>query len=114
VDPFPDFEDPEENNWVLPKDPSPASVPNNTSSWGPIYFWRGLANPRQLPLSVALTREITSPWRRGLGLVVRARHQRAFALGLWRRGLAPSILSKSPREQDWQDVAKRAEKLKTT
>ena len=109
-----DFEDPDENEWVLPDLPSPTSVPDNTSSWGPLYFWRGVANPAQSRVSIALTREITPPWRRGLGISVRRSHSSgggARAVGLWFRGRPPRILSDSPVEQDWHEVVKRSDKL---
>jgi hypothetical protein len=109
-----DFEDPDENEWVLPETPSLTSVPDNTSSWGPLYFWRGIANPAQSRVSVAVTREITPPWRRGLGITVRRSHSSggaARAVGLWFRGRPPRILSDAPVEQDWQDVVRRSNEL---
>jgi hypothetical protein len=105
------YDDPEENEWVLPEIPSLDSVPDNTSTWGPWYLWRGPANPAQAPLSLAVTREITPPWRRGLGLVLRHRHQQAWAFGLWFRGPEPQILSKAPGEKNWRAVVKRSNKL---
>ena len=104
------YEDPEENNWILPSLPDASSVPDNTSSFWIFYFWRGLPNPRQHRLSVALTREITPPWRRGLGIMLRKK-QHAVALGVWIRGKAPRILSDSPLERDWRDTVARARDL---
>jgi hypothetical protein len=104
------YEDPDENEWVLPDLPSPSSVPDNTSCFGPFYFWRGEANPAQAQISVAITREITPPWRRGLG-IVRRKGSSAKALGLWFRGRPPRILNESPVEKDWQEVVKRASEL---
>jgi hypothetical protein len=110
------YEDPEENNWVLPSLPDPHSVPDNTSCFGPLYFWRGVPNPRQTRVSVAVTREITPPWRRGLGLSYRTSRARgatkAWAFGIWIRGKVPRILSESPLVRDWQQVVSDADKLK--
>jgi hypothetical protein len=106
-----DYEDPEENNWVLPSPPDLASVPDNTSCFGPLYFWRGFANPAQTRVSIAVTREITPPWRRGLGISVRRSGSRGVAVGLWFRSRPPQILSEAPPERDWQDVVRRANEL---
>jgi hypothetical protein len=114
MDPVLDYEDPDENEWVLPETPSPASVPDNTSCWGPLYFWRGIANPSQTKVSVAVTREITSPWRRGLGITVRRSRSSggsARAIGFWFPGRPPRILSDTPLEKDWQEVVRRANEL---
>lgn len=117
MDPDPDldlYDDPEENEWVLPELPSLDSVPDNTSCWGPLYFWRGVANPAQKIVTIALTREITPPWRRGLGVTVRrsrSKGAKARAVGVWLRGREPRILSEPPLEQDWQVVVKRATDL---
>jgi hypothetical protein len=105
-----DYEDPEENEWVLPEVPSPDSVPDNTTCHGPLYFWRGEANPRQTLFSVAITREITAPWRRGLGLTLR-KGATAKAVGLWFRGRPPRILGEAPVEKDWKKVVKRSGEL---
>jgi|SRR5215831_1665684 len=103
-----DFEDPEdENRWVLPSLPDPTSVPDNTKSWWIFYSWAGEPNPWQRRVSVAITREILPPWRRGLGIMWR-RSTRAYALGIWTPGQAPRILSDSPLEKDWQQTAARA------
>jgi hypothetical protein len=107
-----DYEDPDENEWVLPPLPSPTSVPDNTSCFGPLYFWRGVANPAQARISTAVTREITSPWRRGLGITVRSKAGAAHAIGLWFRGKPPRILSEAPVEKDWQDVVRRDSELR--
>jgi hypothetical protein len=105
------YDDPEEDlDWELPLEPDPALVPEDTGSWWVFYNWRGRPNQWQWPLSVAVTREITHPWRRGLGIMLR-RKQRAFAWGVWTRGKAPRILSDAPAEKDWQAVAMRAENL---
>jgi hypothetical protein len=107
------YADPEtENNWVLPQLPHPLSVPDNTSSFSVFYFWRGKPNPRQKRVSVALTREILPPWRRGAGIMWRWSHQ-AYALGVWTPGQAPRILSDSPEEKDWQQVVARANSLES-
>jgi hypothetical protein len=108
------YEDPEENNWVLPSLPDPASVPDNTSSWGPFYFWHGLVNPAQARVSVAVTREITPPWRRGLGISLRrkrATQTRGLAVGIWLAGREPTLLSEPPPEKDWREVVSRANRL---
>jgi hypothetical protein len=107
----PDY-DPEENEWVLPSLPDASSVPDNTESWWIFYHWSGQPNPRQRRLSVALTREITPPWRRGLGIMLRKKHH-AFALGVWIRGKAPRILSTSPLERDWHETVARASDLES-
>lgn len=102
-------EDPEANTWVLPSLPDPASVPDNTSCFGPFYFWRGVANPAQARVSVAVTREITPPWRRGLGVTVRRSHAKglkAYAVGMWWPGKAPRILTEAPVELAWRDVVR--------
>jgi len=111
-DSFDSYEDPETNNWVLPSLPDASSVPDNTKSWWVFYFWHGAANPHQRHVSVAVTREITPPWRRGLGIMV-TKKPRAFAVGVWLRGKAPRILSDSPVEKDWHDVAARATDLES-
>jgi hypothetical protein len=112
MDPALDYEDPEENNWVLPDISNPTSVPDNTSCYGPLYFWRGIANPAQARVSIAVTREITPPWRRGLGISVCSKKRAGRAIGLWFRGRPPRILSEAPVEQDWQEVVRRANELK--
>lgn len=104
------YEDPEANDWVLPQLPDLASVPDNTSCIGPLYFWRGDANPAQARISVAVTREITPPWRRGLGVTVRGAHakgSKAYAVGMWWRGKAPRILTQAPTELEWKGVVRR-------
>lgn len=109
-----EYDDPEENDWVLPSAPDPVSVPENTSNFGPLYFWRGVANPAQAWVSVAVTREVTPPWRRGVGLVVRRSHakgSRAYAAGIWWPGQAPRILSQAPVERKWEDVVWRSGEL---
>lgn len=107
-----DPEDPEtENLWVLPSPPDPSSVPDNTKSWWIFYFWRGEPNPWQRVVSVAITREITPPWRRGLGIM--AKRHRACALGIWLPGQAPRILVDSPEEKNWQRIAARAKDLES-
>jgi hypothetical protein len=103
-----DYDDPEENEWVLPDLPSPDSVPDNTSCFGPLYFWRGDANPAQRKVAVAVTREITPPWRRGLGVTIRSSEGLARAFGLWWRGKPPRILSEAPEEKNLQAVVKRS------
>ena|SRR5215467_5616892 len=109
----PAYEDPEsENNWVLPSLPDASAVPDNTSSWWVLYTWHGEANPHQRWLSVAVTREILPPWRRGLGIMLRKK-PRAFALGVWLRGQAPRILSDSPLERDLAQTVARANNLES-
>jgi hypothetical protein len=108
----PDSRDPEENEWVLPSLPDASSVPDNTKSWWALYFWSGQPNPHQRWLSIALTREITPPWRRGLGIMLRKKH-RASALGVWIRGKAPRILSDSPLERDLHETVARASDLES-
>ena len=102
----------ESEKWVLPRSPNPLSVPDNTKSWWVFYTWRGEPNPSQRHLSIAITREITPPWRRGLGIMWRRKH-RASALGVWIRGHAPRILSDSPSEKDWRKTAARASNLES-
>jgi hypothetical protein len=105
------FEDPEtENRWVLPSLPNPASVPDNTKSAWIFYFWSGAPNPWQRRISVAITREITPPWRRGIGIMCRG-SRTAWAAGIWVRGTAPRILTDTPAETDWQKTAARAKDL---
>jgi hypothetical protein len=107
-----DYDDPEEDDWVLPLQPDPALLPDNTSSWGPLYFWRGCPNPKQLLVSIAVTREISPPWRRGLGIVVRNwKATKGVAIGLWVAGPPPSILKTEPREENLQRVLERANAL---
>lgn len=105
-----DFEDPEENNWKLPSLPDVTRLPDNTKCWGPLFLWRGMPNPRQFPVSVALTREITPPWRRGLGVVFK---WPGVAFGFWRAGPAPRILRGAPAEKDWRKVVARANRLES-
>jgi hypothetical protein len=107
-----DYDDPEEreNQWVLPSLPDPALVPDNTKSCWIFYAWRGEPRQGQWPVTVAVTREITAPWRRGLGIMLR-RKDRASAVGVWMRGKPPRILSDAPAEQDWHDVVTRANDL---
>lgn len=106
------YEDPEENNWVLPSLPDPSSVPDNTKSWWILYSWSGEPNPWQRRVSVAVTREILPPWRRGLGIMLRKK-SRAFALGVWIRGKAPRILNDSPLERDLHETVARASDLES-
>lgn len=103
-----DFEDPEENEWRPPPLRDVKGLPDNTRCWGPLFFWRGEPNPRQLPVSVAITREITPPWRRGLGITLK---RPGVALGVWLAGPAPQILNKAPAEKNWRWVVKRANRL---
>jgi hypothetical protein len=106
------YDDPEEDNdWVTPSLPDPSTVPDNTHSWWVFYHWWGTPNPAQKKVSLALTREITAPWRRGAGIMVRHKKNRADAIGVWTRGKAPNILSDAPAEKDWQDVVARADHL---
>jgi hypothetical protein len=105
------YDDPEaENQWVLPSSPDPALVPDNTKSLWIFYAWHGQPRPRHWPVSIALTREITAPWRRGLGIMFR-RKDRANAVGVWIRGKQPRILSDAPPEKDWHGVVTRANDL---
>lgn len=105
-----DYDDPEENLWVLPSLPDPTSVPDNTKSLWIFYYWRGIPNPWQRRVSIALTREITVPWRHGLGIMIRVRGL-AYAIGVWTRGQAPRILSDTPAEKNVADVVTRANNL---
>jgi hypothetical protein len=106
------YEDPEENDWQIPILPNPSQLPDNTSSWGPFYLWQGRARGRQWPVSVAVTHEISPPWRRGLGVVWRLRRGRCRALGLWLPGQAPLSLLGAPREENWQDVVAKHNQLR--
>ena len=108
------YEDPDENEWVLPPLPSLDSVPDNTSCFGPFFRWHGFANPSQAKVSIALTREITPPWRRGLGITLRSSRSKgshARAVGVWWRGRPPRILQDEPAEKDLKKVVKRADRL---
>jgi len=107
------YVDPEENDeWILPKLPDPRSVPDNTSSFLIFYSWQGQPNPRQRRISIALTREILPPWRRGVGIMCRW-SQRAYAVGIWTPGKAPRILSGQPVEKDWRSTVARANELES-
>jgi hypothetical protein len=108
----PDARDPEENDWVLPSLPDASSVPDNTKSWWVFYTWSGQPNPWQRRLSIALTREITPPWRHGAGIMCRKKHH-AYAFGVWTRGKAPRILNDAPQERDWHDTVARASDLES-
>jgi hypothetical protein len=105
-----DFEDPEENEWTLPQLPDVNRLPDNTACWGPFFLWRGVPNRRQLPVSIAITREITPPWRRGLGIALK---WPGVAFGLWLAGPEPRILSRAPAEENWRDVVARAKRLES-
>jgi hypothetical protein len=105
------YDDPEEDNdWVTPSLPDPKAVPDNTDSWWIFYRWRGAPNPAQRRVALAVTREITPPWRRGLGIVTRGKNG-ASAVGVWTRGKAPHILRDNPVEKDWQETVTRANHL---
>jgi hypothetical protein len=110
IHPDPAYDDPEENKWVLPSLPDASSVPDNTSSWWILYSWRGEPRRSRWPVGLAITREITPPWRRGAGIMLRKK-SRAYAVGVWLRGKPPRILSDSPLEKDWQQVAARSYRL---
>jgi hypothetical protein len=103
-----DYEDPEENEWRLPSLADASRLPDNTKCWGPLFLWRGTPNPRQLLVSIAITREITPPWRRGLGITLK---RVGVAFGVWLAGPQPRILSQPPAEEDWRKVVARANEL---
>ena len=100
------YDDPEEDDWVLPQIGDPTLVPDNTSSWLVFYAWHGEPRSRQWPISLAITREITEPWRRGLGIMVRGLHK-AHAVGVWTHGQEPRILTEAPEEKNWHEVVAR-------
>jgi hypothetical protein len=61
----------------------------NVKCWGPFYFASDkLSGWRRLP-SIAWTREITPPWRRGGGLAFPWPRKRLVTVGLWWRGPGP-------------------------
>jgi len=62
--------------------------PENTKAWGPMFHFCGPIPPKKWFLSVMWIREITDPWRRGLGVGVRGT-QKFRGFGLWFRGRAP-------------------------
>jgi hypothetical protein len=107
---------PDDSDWDLPAVPTDEGLPDNTASWGPFYRWQGEIRPSQSVLSIALTREITPPWRRGVGLVIRwdrpFQHY-GYAVGIWKRGKAPRILFMEPEEKNLQIVIERARRLDT-
>jgi hypothetical protein len=110
----PRYDDPEaDEDWILPSRPLEENLEDNTSCWGPLYAWRGPINPRQHPLAIALTREITPPWRRGMGITWRTSASHGRAVGLWFKGRPPAILSQPPAEQDATKVIQRANRLGT-
>jgi hypothetical protein len=100
----------ENADWLTPNLPDPETLPDNTKAWGPFYFWRGEPRRHQFPLSFAVTREITEPWRRGVGLVARWLHS-AVAVGIWWPGSAPEILLSTPREKNLRRVVRRHRRL---
>lgn len=105
------YDDPEEDNeWVTPSLPDPTAGPDNTGCWWIFYRWRGAPNPAQWRVSLAVTREITPPWRRGLGIMGR-RKDHAYAFGVWTPGGEPRILRQTPAEKNWQEVVTRADHL---
>jgi len=104
------YDDDLEEDWVTPSLPDPTALPDNTGTWWIFYRWRGVPNPAQHRVALAVTREITPPWRRGFGIVLRRKH-RAHAFGIWTHGKEPRILSASPVEKDWQEVVTRANHL---
>ena len=112
IHPDASYDDPEENLWVLPSLPPPTSVPDNTKSWWIFYVWSGQPNPWQRRMSVAITREIMPPWRRGMGIMSRRSH-RAVAFGVWFRGREPRILTTAPAEKSWHDTVSRAKNLES-
>jgi hypothetical protein len=111
-----DYDDPELNDWVLPSLPNPALVPDNTHCFGPLYIWRGEPRSEQAWISIAVTREITAPWRRGLGVTFRKTRRpciKAVAVGIWLRGRPPAVLSQPPEEKDWRETVTRSFQLGT-
>jgi len=106
------YDDPEEDDWVLPQIGDPTLVPDNTSSWLVFYAWHGEPRSRQWPISLAITREITEPWRRGLGIMVRGLHK-AHAVGVWTHGQEPRILTEAPEEKNWHEVVARHNDLES-
>jgi hypothetical protein len=89
-------------------------LPDNTKSFGPFYRWKGPVWPQQFPVSIAVTREIEPPWRRGYGLTLkwgrREGRPYAYAVGIWKRGAPPP---QEPRREDFQYVLDRARQLDT-
>lgn len=106
----------DDNDWHTPAVPTEEGLPDNTDEWGPFYFWKGEVPARQWFLSFAITREILPPWRRGGGLVVRwnkSGRPFGYAVGIWKKGKPPRILTMEPREEDLKYVVRRARRLAT-
>lgn len=98
----------EEADWQAPAYADPDSLPDNTSVWGIFYRWCGRAPKRAWPLALGITREITAPWRRGLGLSVSWSGKRV-TYGIWTRGTAPDA-QVEPTEVSLRKTLKRARK----
>ena len=98
--------DEDEPDWVFTE--SFNNLEDNTHSWGPLYFWRGPAASKRWPLFVALTREVSPPWRRGMGLGLRYSVKHAMAVGMWKRGSDPHQV---PSEQSVTRTVRRSRRL---
>lgn len=98
----------EEADWIPPAFPDPDDLPDNTSTWKVFYCWRGRAPKRAWPLAIGITREISAPWRRGLGLSVSFSGKRS-TYGIWTRGAPPEIQFE-PEEVSLRKVLRRARK----
>lgn len=112
------FDDGESPDWDPPMPPDPAKLPDNTSSWGPFYCWRGEARAWQFPLGMAITHEIHPPWHHGVGVVLRygllqqfGGWRDAVAVGVWWRGHPPAILNSDPVEKNLQSVVSKSRQL---
>lgn len=85
----------EEADWEPPDLPDASELPDNTGEWWVFYCHRKVAPPRAWPLALGITREISAPWRRGVGISVSWARNRA-TVGFWWRGPAPNHLVEPP------------------
>lgn len=109
-----DYLDPESDEWNPPSVPVKDELPVNAHNWGAFYRWQGPVPRQQSVISVAITREIHPPWHRGLGLVIRwdrPSQPFGYAIGIWKKGKPPRILSQEPTEKNLQLVVERANRL---
>ena len=105
--------DPEEidEDWEPPTLEAGALV-DNTAVWKFFYRWRGRSPKRSWPLAVGVTREITAPWRRGVGISFSYSGDRV-TYGVWWRGGGPDPVAR-PREVRLRKVLRRAKKYDRT
>ncbi len=102
-----EWDDPD---WIPPLEVGATDLLDNTKAWGPVFFYHGSCQWWEPILFPCIIREITRPWRRGVGLQVHwwnshkitgfgkkenrtivARGQ-ALALGIWWKGDGPADL----------------------